>query len=273
MFLRSFLRQHAAAVLHNSGKHFFKGEAVAGSDYIFNRDMLKKWINPFIILPLSILIILSAGINSQIRANESQSGISFSKMWNWGVDRFLDRFGREGLYDGYTLFVNRLEKDQTRFRNGDVIRYTMTSWVPYVLYKDKPKHPFRAIGDLVYKDSRVIEEEVCAVTLIGTAFFDYGVFSVLIYIFVYGLLIGLVRKFTTGHGNNIFLIVWYLHFMMIDGCTNIIHGGITNIFGTLALATAVVVISVIFFKTLQIIQKTVESNLQSRHHYTQYNPC
>lgn len=205
--------------------------------FLFNKRLLKKWFNPILIIFISLIIVLTSGIKSQFRANPENIDTSFVGMGKWGINRFVDRFSEEGLYDGYANFVNRLYEDETKFKRGEVLEYTLTSWIPYIFYKEKPQHPMRAIGDLVYRDRSVSLEDVSAVTLIGTTFYDFGIISVIIYTFIYGIFLGLLRILTAASKVNVFIIVWYLHIIFIDGFTNIIHGGILNFPGTIALAT------------------------------------
>jgi hypothetical protein len=222
--------------------------------WAINRKMLRFWLKPVFISSLALLVILSAGIKSQVRFRPTQVDTSFSGMFYWGVDRFLDRFSSEGLYDGYANFVSRVSKDKSRFYKGDVIKYAVTAWVPYVVYKNKPQHPFRAIGDLVYKDFRVSAEDVSAVMLVGTAFADYGILSVICYLFLYGVVIGSLRRLTMGHKSNMLLFAWYIHFMVVDGASNFVHGGIVNLINTIALATGVITLTFIYLLTLHIMR-------------------
>lgn len=226
--------------------------------FIFNRKKFKFWLHPVAIALLIFIVILTAGIKSQLRVtNVIESESTLAGKLNWGVHRFLDRFSTYGLYDGYANFINRLTLDESRLKKGEVIKYTATSWVPYLIYKNKPPHPFRAIGDLVYRNKNVSIEDVSAVTLVGTAFFDYGLYSVLLYLLLYGILLGLLRKITIKQEVNILLLIWYLHFMLIDGGTNIIHGGIVNIFGTIVLASGVTVLVFIYLKISLIAQSVI----------------
>ena len=227
--------------------------------WIFNKKLLRIWFNPLFISIFVVIIILTAGLKSQIRARPGAVDSSFSGMCHWGVDRFVSRFNDTGLYDGYSNYINRISMDKSRLCNGKVLKYTLTSWVPHVIYKDKPHHPFRAIGDLVYRDFRVSADDVSAVMLVGTAFADYGILSVILYLFLYGVLLGFLRKITTAKNANILLFIWYLHFMFIDGYSNFIHGGIVNIFGTVALATGVIGLGFIYTQILFIMRAAAMS--------------
>jgi len=216
--------------------------------YLFNKRLLKLWFNPILIVFLSVIIILTSGIKSQFRANPENVDTSFFGMAEWGIDRYADRFSGDGLYDGYANFVNRLYEDETKFKKGEILEYTLTSWIPYILYRDKPQHPMRAIGDLVYRDRSVSLYDVSAVTLIGTVFYDYGIISVAMYTFIYGILLGILRVITAYYKNNLFIFIWYLHIIFIDGFTNFIHGGIINFPGTIALATgSMMIVYVVYF--------------------------
>ncbi len=103
--------------------------------------------------------------------------------------------------------------------------------------------------------------------LVGTAYADFGLPSTVIYLLLYGMLLGLLRNLTTGPVSSVTLFMWYLHFIFIDGFTNFIHGGIVNIFGTIALSTCVVGATFVYLHAYQILRTAARSShLSSQHH-------
>lgn len=208
--------------------------------WIFNTESLKRWLNPLVITGFVLLVLLTAGYKSQARSRPDMIDLSYSELYLWGVERFADRFSDVGLYDGYSNYVNRVSENSDSAKNGEILAYSLTSWIPHLIYKDKPVHPFRAVGDLVYRDYRVSDADVSAVTLVGTAYADYGVISTILYLFVYGLVLGGLRKITTGPKAGMITFAWYLHFVFIDGYSNFIHGGILNLTTSIALTSGIV---------------------------------
>jgi hypothetical protein len=109
--------------------------------------------------------------------------------------------------------------------HGRVLAYSLTAWVPHVVYPDKPVHPFRDIGYLIRENFSSRFDTVYAPTLVGFAFADFGVASVVTYLFFGGLVLGLLRRFAGQGDAPILLLVAYLHLTLIEGATNLIHNG------------------------------------------------
>lgn len=212
----------------------------------------KRWLIALILPGMVLLLVFNTAVKGQFRSDASQINWSFDYAISLTSNIYQDRFGREGLYDGYSNFVNRLKDEEASFFNGGVVRYTTTAWIPYVIYSNKPTHPFRDTGYLFYKDYHSTFDEVCASMLVGSAYADYGVASVIIYLFFYGVLLGTIRIIAVNSKKNILLLIFYMHFMLIDGSTNMIHGGIINIFDTIALSTGVTFLTFIYMKILEL---------------------
>jgi len=62
------------------------------------------------------------------------------------------RFSDSGDYRGFCQFVSLVVDYRARFDDFRVGRYTITAWIPRVVYRDRPDHPFRRIGALTYAD-------------------------------------------------------------------------------------------------------------------------
>ncbi len=209
---------------------------------LLTRVVSQRWILPLVLVSVVFLVLVDAGVKSQVRYLSSRDAVqeidlSVSSLLNWGRDRFTDRFSQRGLYDGYSNLVDRLEKGEAPMFGGRVISYTMTAWVPYLVYKNKPQHPFRDTGHLVYDDRHSSLEDVSASMLVGSAYADFGVASVGGYLFLYGWVLGVIRRVAVRRSGSILWLVWYIHFTLIDGATNMIHGGVVNLPDSLALAT------------------------------------
>jgi hypothetical protein len=223
---------------------FSRGGVVAPVFYFFiflwafNKRSFARWTHPLFLTALLVGVVVSAGIKSQTRWESSKRDFSASSIVRVGLGRFSDRFGQAGLFDGYVNIVHRLSFEGGQRKGGDVLLYTLTSWVPFVFYHDKPVNPFRAIGDLVYRDYRIDENDVSAPTLVGSAFLDFGVASVVVYLLVYGWVLGFLKRSVLSVSGT-YAFVWYILVTFVDGFTNFIHGGIVNLPYTLGLGSGI----------------------------------
>ncbi len=117
------------------------------------------------------------------------------------LSTFGTRFGRAGVYAGYANLVDRQLEDHAFFMQGRVLAYSLTAWVPHVVYPDKPVHPFRDIGYLIRDNFSSRFDTVYAPTLVGFAFADFGLASVVTYLFFGGLVLGCSARFA-GEGDG-----------------------------------------------------------------------
>jgi len=187
-------------------------------------------------------ILWNAGIKSQFRAKGGgfeAADMSLSTIATLGEERLVQRFSGGGLYNGYCNLVNRMSDGSFAYYGGRVGSYALTSWIPYLIYKEKPQHPFRDAGFLMYDIQQSSLSDVSAPTLVGSAYADYGILSTLVYLATYGMLLGLVKVVSLRKFRGPWGAIWYLHFVIVDGGSNFIHGGILNCLGSLALASGV----------------------------------
>ena len=210
------------------------------------RDLLRRPLVVFGAGPVALLaVIANAGIKSQFRGVGGDTELldfSFSNILAWAGGVFGNRFSSEGVYVGYANMVNRITDGYWPFFDGKVLRYTLTSWVPYVLMPEKEIHPFRDVGQLFFNDYHSQATETSAPNLMGSAYVDYGFASLISYVFVYGVIIALLRVLLARPGRHPYLLLAYLHFTMVDGSGNILHGGITNLMTTFFLTFGVFVV-------------------------------
>lgn len=194
----------------------------------FNPRTARSWLRPRFLGTLLVLLVASSGVKSQLRY---YPGASTSVHTDWprlvgeALSTFGTRFGKTGVYSGYANLVDRQMGDHSLFMHGRVIAYTLTAWVPHVIYPDKPVHPFRDIGYLVRDNFSSRFDTVYAPTLVGYAFADFGIASVVSYLFFGGLVLGLIRRFAAGATAPILLVMAYLHLTLIEGASNLIHNG------------------------------------------------
>lgn len=147
------------------------------------------------------------------------------------------RWGDDSLYRGYCQFVNSLPDNRRLFSGYKVGRYILTSWVPRVLYPNKPAHPFRGLGFMIYSDFHTFPSETPAPTLMGSVMADNGVFSLAIYIFLAGMFLSIFRSIAAGPRNSIHSHAGYLLFVLFGGFSA--EEGILGLLYTLFLAYGV----------------------------------
>lgn len=235
--LLSFLLSYSRAELFGTMFLFFVMFGITRPDIV---RLAKRHIVITSMLAATIAsgIILNSGVKSAMRAGQDVRGFSIAEIGTLGVDRWLDRFSGEGVYDGYCNFVNRLSQSPERFWRGDVAVYAVVSTVPHFLFPTKPAHPFRDTGYLVYDDMRSSVEDVCATTVVGSAYADFGLVSVVFYLGIYGVVIGMLRRVLLKRGT--FSRLLYVNLIIIEGSTNFIHTGVLAFIPSLALNVVVV---------------------------------
>jgi hypothetical protein len=193
-----------------------------------NPRTARSWVRPRFIGAVLVLLVVTSGVKSQMRYYPgSSTGVhtDWPRLVGEALSTFGTRFGRAGVYAGYANLVDRQLGDHTFFMRGRVLAYSLTAWVPHVVYPDKPVHPFRDIGYLIRDNFSSRFDTVYAPTLVGFAFADFGIASVITYLFFGGLVLGLIRRFAGQGDQPILLLVAYLHLTLIEGATNLIHNG------------------------------------------------
>lgn len=229
--------------------------------WALNRSSFKKWSNWKIVLPIIFFLIpvvlITSGIKSKLRTGHLETETDSSDYFKIGLDRFYSRFGgEEGLYDGYINFVNNINAQPGRFLQGGYLGYALTSWTPKFLYADKPIHPSRAIGDLVYHDRVPSMQDVSALMMVGTSYFDFGIYSTVGYLFIVGLLNGAIRRFVLNRKQlSAVLFLWYLYYANFGG--DFIHAGIAPVVENIVLTSSLVFIAYVmvcgYQKTVQVL--------------------
>lgn len=126
------------------------------------------------------------------------------------------RWGDDGLYRGYCQFVNTLPDNRYLFAGSKVAVYSLTSWIPRLLYPDKPDHPFRGLGFAIYSDFHTYPDETPAPMLVGSAMADNGIFSLIAYLFVTGMSLGWFRRFAI-QSQSLYWQCGYLFFVLFGG--------------------------------------------------------
>jgi hypothetical protein len=148
------------------------------------------------------------------------------------------RWGDNSLYRGYCQFVNLLPENRRLFEGSKVGMYTLTSSIPRMLYPDKPDHPFRGVGFMIYSDFHVFPNETPAPTLMGSVLADHGLFSLTAYLFITGMFLSMFRGVATKSTNSLYTHAGYIIFVLFGGLSA--EDGVLGVVYTLFLAYGIV---------------------------------
>lgn len=191
--------------------------------YVFNYETFLKVAKVRMLAPVLLLLVLAVGIKNGLLQSSHQKGAdtassdtSLQSMAESGLASISDRYSNEGLYRGYCTMVSYMRDGLASYYDGQILAYSLNSWVPRIFAPDKADHPFRAIGYMINPDGHVYSREVSAPTLVGFAYGDYGLASTVIYLFVGGMLTGLYRKWSTSRV-ALYPLVAYVFFTLLGG--------------------------------------------------------
>jgi hypothetical protein len=228
--------------------------------FVYNEPFLKTFFN-FKTVALA-LIIAFAGVGAKFwivgrMADSEQTPSSFEQVVAATRAAAAMRWGDNGLYRGYCQFVNALPTNRALFHGSKVGVYSLTSWVPRFFYPDKPDHPFRGLGFMIYSDFHSFPDETPAPMLVGSAMADKGFVSLSEYLFLAGLFLGWFRRFTTTSSKSLYAHCGYMFFVLFGGFSA--EEGTLGVFYTLLLAYGVIAAarSLLFASDLVILRPTL----------------
>src|SRR6185437_7273167 len=208
---------------------------------VYNRPFLKSLLNFRMVAAALAIAFLGMGAKTWFlpkvlhRAGEPAT---ISNLVQMSTATAATRWGDDSLYRGYCQFVNTLHDNRYLFEGSKVGVYALTSWVPRFVYRDKPDHPFRGLGFMMYSDFHSFPMETPAPTLVGSMMADNGIISLVEYLFVAGLFLGWFRRATTSGSSSIYWHVGYVFFVLFGGFSA--DEGILGLIYTLLLGYGVV---------------------------------
>ncbi len=208
--------------------------------YLITRSMsiqtLKYWSRWPILVIVGIIFIVGLGIKTQAKySGLAEIDYTPGNVVNIAQTTILLRFSSSGLYEGYTNLVNRIIDNPANQLNGTVIiDGIILGNIPRFIFNDfffieKPDHPFRAKGELINTDYRVDPDGNDAPTLVGFAFADFAFWSLITYMILGGMILGVIRRFSTSRRNNVIVFVGYIFFASNFG-PSLPEGGFLNMF-------------------------------------------
>jgi hypothetical protein len=208
--------------LYNKGG-FEKGlmwTVVAYSVYqskLFKR-ILTSSLSWTVVLPTAALVILLV-IGVKIHYRTGGDAVQSSDAFQAGLDSVRGRYSADGLYRGYSQMTTYMRNGWISPFDGRMLSYALTCWIPGFVYPDKPVHPTRDTGYMVYADHHSYKGDASAFTLVGVAYADYGIPSVVCYLLAGGFVLGWIRKAANRAGGNLYRHVGYLFLCLFGACS------------------------------------------------------
>jgi hypothetical protein len=188
--------------------------------FVYNREFLRSLLNAKTVALAMIIAFLGVGAKlwflprAMDTAPRAQGALALLQMAAAGTSA---RWGDDGLYRGYCQFVNALPENRFLFHGSTVGVYSLASWVPRLVYPDKPDHPFRGLGYAIYSDFHTFPNETPAPMLVGSAMADDGFVSLTAYLFLAGSFLGCFRRFATAGSPSFYRHCGYLFFVLFGG--------------------------------------------------------
>lgn len=202
--------------------------------YCFNRPMVREFARPAFILIAAAIFFAGLGVKTQVKYQYSREDSAVSLA---GEDIYLSsiaslgtRMGPFGLYRGYSFMVNRMTDDQTLFMGTGVLGNALTSWVPRLLWPDKPGHPFNSRGDLIKEDQSIDVYGNEAPTFAGSVFADAGLLSLVPYSLAAGFMFGVLKKVSMLEAGHDYLLRIGYVFLAVQMGNAFAESGVLNIF-------------------------------------------
>ncbi|MEP7175164.1 MAG: hypothetical protein ABI860_01350 [Gemmatimonadales bacterium] len=215
----------------------------------FNPGTLRYWVRPRLIAVFLVLLVVTSGIKTQLRFFPgTSSGVrtDWPELAAEALSTFGTRFGDAGVYSGYATMVERQSEDPSLLMHGRVLAYTLGAWVPHLVWPGKPVHPFRDIGYLIRENYSSRLDTVYAPTLVGYAWADFGLISVVTYLFFGAFALGWLRRLVSAGTTPILAVVGYLHFTLVEGATNLIHNGFLSSLAGAMLALGAITLTTVY---------------------------
>lgn len=210
--------------------------------FVYNRRLLRSLVNTKTVAVALVVAFLGVGLKFWLlpeAANQLQERGSLDRVVRIAADGTSQRWGDDGLYRGYCQFVNTLPDNRWLFSGAKVGVYSLTSWIPRFLYPNKPDHPFRGLGFAIYSDFHAYPDETPAPMIVGSAMADDGFASLIGYLFLAGVFLGLIRRVALSGSSSLSWHCCYLFFALFGGLSA--DEGTLGTIYTLLLACGVIV--------------------------------
>jgi len=213
--------------------------------YVYNRAAFRSLISVRRVLAAGLLMYAGLGLKIILlggtldTTSEVRVGSRFaSNLLMTSNDVFKARFSDNGDYRCFCQFVSLVGEYRERFDDFRVGRYAITSWIPRMIYRNRPDHPFRLIGALTYADfGDHAETEAEAPGWVGASMADAGYFSLIVYTLLAGWILGAFRQIASVKG-HIRVHHAYMLFILLGGLS--FEAGVVSLGDTIVLALSVI---------------------------------
>ncbi len=182
-----------------------------------------------------VAVVLVIGLKNDHRKGKAVT--QTSNVFLSGLETIGARYSADGLYRGYCQMTTYMRDGSAAYFNGRILFYSLVDWLPGFIYSDKPDHPTRNTGYLVYSDHHSYSGDASAYTFVGMAYADFGVPSVVSYLLVAGVFLGLIRKAANRAGGDLYPHVGYLFVCLFGACSP--ESGFLDLIYTVMLGTAI----------------------------------
>ena len=216
-----------------------------------------------VILPaaaLVIVLVIGVKIHYRTGGDSAQPTDAFQA----GLDSVRARYSADGLYRGYSQMTTYMRNGWTPHFDGQMLGYALTCWIPGSIYPDKPVHPTRNTGYMVYMDHHSYKGDASAFTLVGIAYADCGIPSAVGYLLVGGFVLGWIRKVANRPSGNLYRHVGYLFLCLFGVCSA--ESGLLLLIYVVMLCAGVMGLAWILVRcTFRLPVRTVALSLNKRH--------
>jgi hypothetical protein len=183
-----------------------------------------------------LLVMLTIGAKNYYLTNEGRPSATDSLMS--GLTAVRSRYSADGLYRGYSQMVTYMRNGWAERLEGRLLSYTLTGWMPGFIYQNKPNHPTHDTGYMIYSDHHSYAGDASAFTLVGLAYADFGVVSVVSYLLVGGFVLGRMRRAATRSGRSLYYHVGYVFVCLFGACSS--ESGLMGLIYVIVFAAATV---------------------------------
>jgi hypothetical protein len=213
--------------------------------YVYNREAFRSLISVRRILAAGLLMFAGLGLKVVLlggtldTTSDVQLGSRFANnLLMTSNDVFKARFSDNEDYRCFCQFVSLVGEYRERFDDFRVGRYAITSWIPRIIYRNRPDHPFRRIGALTYADfGDHADTEAEAPGWVGASMADAGYFSLVVYTLLAGLILGAFRQIASVEG-HMRVHHAYMLFILLGGLS--FEAGVVSLGDTIVLAGTVI---------------------------------
>jgi hypothetical protein len=213
--------------------------------YVYNRDAFRSLINVRRVLIAGVIMYAGLGLKTIVLggtlydADSVRIGSRFTtNLLMTSNEVFKARFSDNGDYRSFCQFISLVGDYHDRFDDFRVGRYAVTAWIPGIIYRNRPDHPFRRIGALTYSDfADHAETEAEAPGWVGASMADAGYFSLMVYTLIAGLVLGAFRQIACS-ADHITIHHAYVLFVLLGGLS--FEAGVVSVFDSVALASTVI---------------------------------